>query len=315
MKFFFLKKCLIIGTIILLAGVISTSTLSAQQDRVINMTTFVWYETIQGAINNASPGDMLGVEPGTYNENVVVDRAVVIFGDLSKTQIVDGGSSGCTFRVTADGVTIKFLTIRNNGVYPGVKIESDGNFIYNNNIQNCHEGVYLYSGTSENTVKKNSISNSTAVGVLLSGSSTNLVNGNTITGNAQNAEMGVFVSGSSNGNTIRANTIQANNNGIYISSSSNNLIFHNNLINNIANARMLGSCPGTMWNDVYPTGGNYWSDHSGNDIYHGPNQNIPGSDFEYMGLGIIDNPYYIPYGGGANDRYPLTTQYNISNGF
>jgi hypothetical protein len=52
-----------------------------------------------------------------------------------------------------------------------------------------------------------------------------------------------------------------------------------------------------LWDDSYPSGGNYWSDYIDVDVYHGVSQNIAGSD------GIGDTPYVID----ANniDHYPL----------
>jgi hypothetical protein len=44
--------------------------------------------------------------------------------------------------------------------------------------------------------------------------------------------------------------------------------------------------------------GNYWDDYTGEDLYHGDDQDIPGSD------GIGDTPYNIP-GGDNKDYYPL----------
>jgi parallel beta-helix repeat protein len=48
----------------------------------------------------------------------------------------------------------------------------------------------------------------------------------------------------------------------------------------------------------YPSGGNYWSDYTGEDNYWGENQDMLGSD------GIGDTPYDIP-GDNNQDRYPL----------
>ena len=52
------------------------------------------------------------------------------------------------------------------------------------------------------------------------------------------------------------------------------------------------------WDNGYPSGGNYWEDYTGTDNYHGPNQNLSGSD------GIGDTPYNI-YGGSNQDLYPF----------
>jgi parallel beta-helix repeat protein len=52
-----------------------------------------------------------------------------------------------------------------------------------------------------------------------------------------------------------------------------------------------------MWDDGYPSGGNYWSDYSGLDQFSGPYQNAMGSD------GIGDAPYAIDVFN--RDNYPL----------
>ncbi len=82
-------------------------------------------------------------------------------------------------------------------------------------------------------------------------------------------------------------------NGIYIrSSSNNNIIYHNNFINNFQNA--YDECD-NIWDDGYPSGGNYWSDYAGVDS---------------NGDGIGDSSYNIP-GGSNQDEYPLMNFYNI----
>jgi hypothetical protein len=52
-----------------------------------------------------------------------------------------------------------------------------------------------------------------------------------------------------------------------------------------------------VWDDGYPSGGNYWSDYAGVDEKSGPGQNLTGSD------GIGDTHYIID--GNNRDRYPL----------
>ncbi len=52
-----------------------------------------------------------------------------------------------------------------------------------------------------------------------------------------------------------------------------------------------------IWDDGYPSGGNYWSDYNGTDLFSGPHQNETGSD------GIGDTPYLIRF--DSQDNYPL----------
>jgi outer membrane protein assembly factor BamB len=56
-----------------------------------------------------------------------------------------------------------------------------------------------------------------------------------------------------------------------------------------------------VWDDSYPSGGNYWSNYAGTDLYSGPYQNITGSD------GIGDTPYIID--ANNRDNYPLMQPY------
>lgn len=52
-----------------------------------------------------------------------------------------------------------------------------------------------------------------------------------------------------------------------------------------------------VWDDDYPSGGNYWSDYTGVNNFSGPYQNETGSD------GIGDAPYIIDVNN--RDQYPL----------
>ena len=113
-------------------------------------------------------------------------------------------------------------------------------------------------------------------------------------------------------NTITMCNISRNQCGIWVEGVENK-IYHNNFIdNNISHVDNSGleSSPPTdigvnnSWDDGYPSGGNYWSDYTGVDLYSGVNQNQPGSD------GVGDTPYNI---SGKNppsqDLYPLMSPY------
>lgn len=81
--------------------------------------------------------------------------------------------------------------------------------------------------------------------------------------------------------------------------NNNNTIYHNNFIKNTRQALSLDSV--NIWDNGYPSGGNYWSEYAGVDFYSGPYQNETGSD------GIGDTQYTV--GANNTDRYPFIRPY------
>ncbi len=311
-----LKKCTIVFSIFLFAGTGAVLCHQAalkemppplqKPKLVLNADTFKWYWTIQEAIDapDTLNGHLLLAEPSTYQENVVVYKSVRIWGDLNKNQIIDGSGTGPAVTITTDGATIRFFTIRNNGSYPGVKIESNGNTIDGNNIEDCSRGVHIDSGTMGNIVSNNVVTNSKMEGIFLYDTTVNEIYGNTIIGNTDpmEGEMGLLLVDSSD-NEIYSNTIKDNNNGIYLGSvCNNNKIYHNNFLNNYANARIFNSsenCTSNQWDCEIQLSGNYWDDHPCQDLNDD---------------GICDTPYTIisfqpsVWCDWDQDRYPLKNQ-------
>lgn len=108
---------------------------------------------------------------------------------------------------------------------------------------------------------------------------------------------GVIVTSSSN-NVISGNNITNSGIGIEINAgASNNYILHNNFIGNTQQVHVTATGTANIWDDGYPSGGNYWSDYDGYDLFTGPYQNESGSD------GIGDVPYLIS--AENRDNYPF----------
>jgi uncharacterized repeat protein (TIGR01451 family) len=111
------KKQLIMITLITLFAIISASAVSAADTNnttlpdPLNTRTEISYITIQSAIDDplTLDGDTIDVEPGTYNENVVVNKNLTIRATGPNT-IVNGSF---TITATGSGSTIHGFTINN----------------------------------------------------------------------------------------------------------------------------------------------------------------------------------------------------------
>ncbi|HXX87247.1 MAG TPA: right-handed parallel beta-helix repeat-containing protein [Candidatus Acidoferrum sp.] len=218
-------------------------------------------------------------------------------------------------------VTIKNVKIA--GFYYGIWLNSSSdNSVTGNNITESNGyGVWLYPSSNNDSISGNNITANNGEGIEIYYSSNNSVSGNTITNNWDGVDLGSSTYISISGNTIAANNqtgvdlgmssyisvsgnnITANNKyGLFIGSYCNNTtIYHNNLISNIIQA-YTGST--IVWDDGYPSGGNYWSDYNGTDLFSGANQNVTGSD------GIGDISYFI--GANNTDHYPLMGEFGSS---
>jgi parallel beta-helix repeat protein len=95
---------------------------------------------------------------------------------------------------------------------------------------------------------------------------------------------------------IEQNTIELNARGAVLNRTSNIRVFHNNFVGNSVQARDSEST-NNVWDNGYPSGGNFWSDYTGMDNCSGPQQNICQRSDE-----LGDTPYVFNYN---QDNFPL----------
>jgi len=78
------------------------------------------YKTIQSAVNAAQPDDIISIQPGTYSENVTLNKTLKLDGNNNLDTVIDGGIT-----IEADDCRIYDLRIYNEGI----SIESNNNRI------------------------------------------------------------------------------------------------------------------------------------------------------------------------------------------
>lgn len=266
------------------------------------------FGSIQKAINHASEGDTIFVKAGLYQESIILNKSITLLGESRNCTIIDSNRSSDVITVVSSNCVICGFTVRNGGLavpaYCGIKLCNVNNvLICNNIITGNFIGIKLGNkqrGCTANTVANNNISGN-RYGIFLDHSCGNIIYGNYITKNFWN---GIELAWS-NGNKIYNNTICYN--GAYgleipLSTPSRyNIIYHNNFINNSRSAYASGY--ENIWDDGYPSGGNYWSDYVGVDNKFGVCQDLFGSDC------VGDVPYVIDVNN--KDNYPLTIPFAL----
>jgi parallel beta-helix repeat protein len=228
--------------------------------------------------NNVSKNRIFGVALQACSNNVVIGNNAtangqdgICLGYSSNDNVVAGNSAAAN---GGDGIQV-FASSSNDTVC--------GNILTSN-----YNGVDI-GESSNNTVSENIATANSFSGIRFGNSDNNTASGNILTSNYN----GIYLISSSYNNFER-NTAAQNSFAIVLSYSSGNTIYHNSFTNN---AGQVSSNSVNVWDNGYPSGGNYWSDYRGGDLYSGPYQNVSGSD------GIGDTPYTID----ANniDHYPI----------
>jgi parallel beta-helix repeat protein len=208
--------------------------------------------------------------------------------------VLNNGGEGIIFENSGRSLLDRNL-VQGNAHY-GVSVQGSPNVIVSgsNISSNGWDGIFM-SESDICRVQNDTMNTNGGAGCRLYLSNMVTIAQNNMTGNVEGLR--VFVS---NGNTVGDNNVMGNSQfGINMFNATGNKIYHNNLIDNSQSVRILSSS-GNIWDDGYPSGGNYWSDYRGVDLYWGPNQDRAGSD------GIGDTPYVLD--ADNKDFYPLMTR-------
>jgi len=227
--------------------------------------------------------------------NVVDDKPVCYLTDQHNL-VIDPSTFpdlGYLALVNSDNITVRNLNLANN--YQGILLANTTRSLVEH-VTASHSlyGIHLVF-SSYNTIGNNIVNPNVeaATGIHLGNSKHNTLAHNDV----DSCERGLYLTAYSSENTIVENKILNSQYGIsLLVSSSGNLIYHNNFINNTQQATT-SATSSSIWDNDYPSGGNYWSDYE--DKY--PNAE------ELDGSGIWDTPYVI--NGADQDNYPLMNPY------
>jgi parallel beta-helix repeat protein len=253
------------------------------------------YPTIGEAVANASPGDTVFVKSGTYHENVLIDKSLLIVGEDSANTVVigEGGVNGgnvitlAANNVTVTGFTVKSADYNSVSQYAnGINVKGDNCTVRGNNIENTFWGV-LCAIQSFTLITENNITDNFKEGIRFYGGSYNTISGNFIAGNKAS---GIAMEGYSN-------------------------VISRNVIRNNTRAIGLGASYSVVFANVI-------SDNSESGIYFvGSNNTVTANQISDDGWGIYFPPYFAAPNGNkiyhnnfvnVNQNVYVTSVYNIN---
>ena len=235
--------------------------------------------------------DIGGNEITNNRYGIFVDYAASN-GLISNNRIIDNRGDGIFLYHGSGNMNISDNVIENNnqeGTYArgGIWVDQSSSNIISGNIilNNSGWGNILMSNGCYNNIITGNIIDHDIKGIYVYPScDDNIISYNWIHDNG----VGIYIKLGNDNNQIFCNNITNNVYGIWfdVYSSIDNNIFHNNFMSNYYHAV---DPYGNIWDDGYPSGGNFWDDYTGLDM---------------NGDRIGDTPYGIP-GGNSIDHYPL----------
>ncbi|MBN1390097.1 MAG: right-handed parallel beta-helix repeat-containing protein [Candidatus Thermoplasmatota archaeon] len=233
------------------------------------------FTTIMAAVNAASEGDTILVNPGTYNEQVGINKnGITLRGSGSQNTIINPGSGNTGIGINGDWVNISQLMINNAGVGISIggstnchldSIQTIGNTNYgfeiitsnNCNISNSETsnnsfyGIRIHNSFKNDII--NNILNNNQYGMYYYQSTNNIATLNKI----NNSETGVKLEMFSNSNEFHHNNISSNTHSNVDCSWSDDLTFRNNNFSTGNQSVILGSCARSCWDSNTFYGSSY----------------------------------------------------------
>jgi nitrous oxidase accessory protein len=291
------------------------------------------FRTIGDAVDAASPGGIIIVNPGTYSENVVLSKGVTLKSQmgaentivctpdpLSRRPVIEVAADDSTVSgFTATGTygnggggiylnAVRHCTISDNVCYNnsiGISLyNSDYNDIVGNNASNNQDGMYLHASDSNKILNNIASKSDYGRGITLVFSSYNQIASNIANSNRDEGIV-LMEQGTAN-NLIANNTIIFNSNyGIHFFAADDNQVLNNTLMKNGVGVWLRGaSKTNEIANNAFLENSyeiylgdpsNHLGDCSNNVIYH--NNFVDNLDpvFMYESISVWD--YGYPSGG------------------
>ncbi len=293
------------------SSLIESSSAEGTRTTVADDGTGLFYN-IQDAIDSVSPGDQISIKPGTYNEQVIINKRINLIASSDGVKIIPD-SDGPAVIINSNNSHVQGLEISGSGdgdVSRGIEINTHSCSVTDTVIGDCDEGINIAYVTGcvllnvTATAEKGIVIDNCEEVVIINSQISDCADNGIIIFNSDgidiintsiedcNNDQGVKILSSSSACEITDCYFTDNDNyAIHIDDTSNsNTITSNTFSGNNQDMTQCYDASGSnSWDDG--SRGNLWMDHLSPDS----NSN-----------GIVDTPYLIDGGASAQDNYPLT---------
>ncbi|MBU1075980.1 MAG: right-handed parallel beta-helix repeat-containing protein [Spirochaetes bacterium] len=300
------SKALSILLFILLILIVVVEPVHSQQ--VHNRTSSMNYFFITNALKDAIPGDLIEVDPGIYNENILITNAFITlratawtqFNDNNMTILEPGGNPAIIKLSNAMNSVIEGFTIKFAPEY-GIEVtaNSPNCEIKNNHIcSNFSGGIFINGFFSSHCIIMSNIIRglNQQQGIIINGAEKTMVFRNLITQHEYN---GITIFNSSLSNQIFNNTIfySVYSNGVNWDNSTGSLL--NNII--ASNCFYGADCNTSSVYIAYNIfSGNIQGPTNGTSIQHGPRNFVQDPMADTAGFFQITSPLSFAVDSGTN---------------
>jgi len=231
------------------------------------------YNTISEGLVVATPGESVIVNAGTYNEQLVINKGIILKGlNQDNTFITGNGLTGNLINLAADHITISDFTIEGaNSTTIGIYFDSFSFININNNLIKDNKDYGLCYSNSNPTIENNIIKNNGSSGIEVGTGGIGEIKNNYIISNKYGIRTCKDSSPKISNNEINNNL----DSGIYCRESAVPIIFYNTISNNKNCGILIDSILGNVVNpdigNEYPSGE---SSPGGNEITGNTNYGI-----------------------------------------
>lgn len=193
---------------ILIALIVCLFDAAGARTYIVDDDGFANYKTIGEAVVASSDGDTIYIKPGTYKEEVILNKSLTFMPLTGESEpiILRGDGRATGIKIESDSCSIEGLTLENY-TGPGISVQSSGNVLNNNRFEKDNPGIMLRN-SNRNKISNNFMQDCEG-GVVLWGGSNNTISKNELKG----GKISILLRDASL-NSVEANKAEGANTGI-----------------------------------------------------------------------------------------------------